>query len=80
MLKSKALLILLLLVCYYLVFKLEFEFLFFMIFFLFIRLAKEKKLRVWRDFVAKEKTNESEFEAQVSLNNNQVLYLCIVNK
>ncbi|ORY95214.1 hypothetical protein BCR43DRAFT_458884 [Syncephalastrum racemosum] len=29
------------------------------------RSAKEKKLRVWRDFVAKEKTNESEFDAQV---------------
>ncbi|KAI9494738.1 hypothetical protein BDB00DRAFT_286742 [Zychaea mexicana] len=29
------------------------------------KLAKEKKLRVWRDFVAKEKTNDSEFEAQV---------------
>ncbi|KAI8338443.1 hypothetical protein BC941DRAFT_394949 [Chlamydoabsidia padenii] len=27
--------------------------------------AKEKKLRVWRDFVAKEKTNDSEFDAQV---------------
>lgn len=32
-----------------------------------LRLAKEKKLRVWRDFVAKEKTNESEFDAQVYL-------------
>lgn len=29
------------------------------------RIAKEKKLRVWRDFVAKEKTNDSEFDAQV---------------
>ncbi|KAG0177109.1 hypothetical protein DFQ28_006390 [Apophysomyces sp. BC1034] len=30
------------------------------------RAAKEKKLRVWRDFVAKEKTNDSEFDAQVT--------------
>ncbi|KAI8137141.1 hypothetical protein BJV82DRAFT_636668 [Fennellomyces sp. T-0311] len=30
------------------------------------KLAKDKKLRVWRDFVAKEKTNDSEFEATVS--------------
>ncbi|KAI7860214.1 hypothetical protein BDC45DRAFT_600942 [Circinella umbellata] len=29
------------------------------------KVAKDKKLRVWRDFVAKEKTNDSEFEAQV---------------
>ncbi|KAI9251523.1 hypothetical protein BDA99DRAFT_552985 [Phascolomyces articulosus] len=29
------------------------------------KLAKDKKLRVWRDFVAKEKTNDSEFEAQI---------------
>ncbi|KAI9318980.1 hypothetical protein BX666DRAFT_1876151 [Dichotomocladium elegans] len=29
------------------------------------RIAKEKKLRVWRDFVAKEKTSDSEFEATV---------------
>ncbi|KAI9018776.1 hypothetical protein CLU79DRAFT_705430 [Phycomyces nitens] len=28
--------------------------------------AKEKKLRIWRDFVAKEKTNDSEFDAQVT--------------
>ncbi|KAF7729367.1 hypothetical protein EC973_004624 [Apophysomyces ossiformis] len=29
------------------------------------RAAKEKKLRIWRDFVAKEKTNDSEFDGQV---------------
>ncbi|KAI8374206.1 uncharacterized protein BYT42DRAFT_575441 [Radiomyces spectabilis] len=29
------------------------------------KLAKEKKLRLWRDFVAKEKTNDSEFDAHV---------------
>jgi staphylococcal nuclease domain-containing protein 1 len=29
------------------------------------RIAKDKKLRVWKDFVAKQKTNDSEFDAQV---------------
>lgn len=27
--------------------------------------AKEHKLRLWKDFVAKEKTSESDFDAQV---------------
>lgn len=31
------------------------------------RSAKEKRIRLWQDFVGKEKTNASEFDAQVML-------------